>query len=101
MTPESTNAEEPFQHCCVTLTWSTTIKRDVCGAESAKARSLRVLGLVSHTGALTASIVQEAFRKCALAWHPDRHPGPLKHTAEAKFKEVQAAYQLLKVTCVQ
>lgn len=70
-------------------------------ADSARTRSLKVLGLLSHTGALTANVVQEAFRKCALAWHPDRHPGPLKHTAEAKFKEAQAAYQLLKVTCSQ
>jgi DnaJ-class molecular chaperone len=57
---------------------------------------LAVLGLVSHSGALTAAVLRDAFRKNALAWHPDRHPGPLKHTAEAKFKEAQAAYQLLK-----
>jgi DnaJ-class molecular chaperone len=58
-----------------------------------------VLGL-SHTAALTSAVLQEAFRKCALMWHPDRHPGPLKHTAEEKFKEVQAAYQLLKAKCI-
>lgn len=57
-----------------------------------------MLGL-SHTVALTSAALQEAFRKCALAWHPDRHPGPLKRAAEEKFKEVQAAYQLLKASC--
>ncbi|EIE22113.1 hypothetical protein COCSUDRAFT_55811 [Coccomyxa subellipsoidea C-169] len=67
-------------------------------ADSAQSKSLRVLGL-SHRAALTSAALQEAFRKCALMWHPDRHPGPTKRSAEEKFEEVQAAYQLLKTTC--
>jgi molecular chaperone DnaJ len=38
--------------------------------------------------------VKAAFRKLAMQYHPDRNPGD--HTAEIKFKEVNAAYECLK-----
>ena len=38
--------------------------------------------------------IKAAFRKQAMACHPDRHPGD--HTAEVKFKEVNEAYEVLK-----
>jgi molecular chaperone DnaJ len=38
--------------------------------------------------------VKTAFRKLAMQYHPDRNPGD--HTAEIKFKEVNAAYECLK-----
>jgi molecular chaperone DnaJ len=38
--------------------------------------------------------VKAAFRKLAMQFHPDRNPGD--HTAEIKFKEVNAAYECLK-----
>ncbi|BDA40358.1 probable chaperone protein DnaJ at C-terminar half [Coccomyxa sp. Obi] len=68
-------------------------------ADSARSKSLRLLGL-SHSVTLTSAVLQEAFRKCALTWHPDRHSGAAKHAAEEKFKEVQAAYQLLKANII-
>jgi molecular chaperone DnaJ len=39
-------------------------------------------------------MVKTAFRKLAMQFHPDRNPGD--HTAEIKFKEVNAAYECLK-----
>ncbi|CAL8467350.1 g6887 [Coccomyxa elongata] len=66
-------------------------------ADSARSQSLRLLGL-SHSVTLTSVALQEAFRKCALTWHPDRHSGAAKRAAEEKFKEIQAAYQLLKAS---
>jgi molecular chaperone DnaJ len=38
--------------------------------------------------------VKAAFRKLAMQFHPDRNPGD--HSAEIKFKEVNAAYECLK-----
>lgn len=38
--------------------------------------------------------VKAAFRKLAMQYHPDRNPGD--HSAELKFKEVNAAYECLK-----
>lgn len=37
--------------------------------------------------------LKSAFRKLAMGCHPDRHPGD--HAAEAKFKELNEAYQVL------
>lgn len=37
--------------------------------------------------------VKKAYRKLALEWHPDRHAGD--KDAEEKFKEINAAYQVL------
>ena len=40
--------------------------------------------------------IKKAYRKCALAHHPDRNPGDKK--AEEKFKEATEAYQVLADT---
>lgn len=49
-----------------------------------------ILG-VSKTA--SESELKSAFRKLAMQCHPDRHPGD--HAAEAKFKELNEAYQVL------
>ena len=36
--------------------------------------------------------VKKAYRREALKWHPDRHDGPGKQEAEAKFKRISEAY---------
>ena len=56
---------------------------------------MRVLGIETGQG-LTAARLRDAFRACALAWHPDRHAGPQKQAAETRFKEAQTAYSTLK-----
>lgn len=38
--------------------------------------------------------IKSAYRKAALQWHPDKHPTN-KEEAEAKFKEINEAYQVL------
>lgn len=67
-------------------------------ADPVTERSLRVLGIATDK-ALTSARLRDAFRACALAWHPDRHAGPQKQAAEAKFKEAQTAYSALKLFC--
>ncbi len=42
----------------------------------------------------SADEIKKAFRKQAVKYHPDRNPGD--KTAEAKFKEVNEAYEVLK-----
>ena len=41
----------------------------------------------------SADEIKKQFRKLALKYHPDRNPGDLK--AEAKFKEISEAYEVL------
>ncbi|XP_042422448.1 uncharacterized protein LOC122010112 isoform X1 [Zingiber officinale] len=52
------------------------------------------LGLKA-TGPLKLKEVKNAYRSCALKWHPDRHQGSSKIAAEEKFKCCSAAYQTL------
>ncbi|KAI3682396.1 hypothetical protein L1987_82352 [Smallanthus sonchifolius] len=52
------------------------------------------LGL-SGSGPLNLEDVKNAYRACALKWHPDRHHGSSKAHAEEKFKVCSAAYQSL------
>lgn len=42
----------------------------------------------------SADDLKKAYRKMAMKYHPDRNPGD--HKAEAKFKEVNEAYDILK-----
>jgi curved DNA-binding protein len=49
-----------------------------------------VLGL---TKSATAGDIQKAYRKLSKKYHPDRNPGDKQ--ADASYKEVQAAYELL------
>jgi hypothetical protein len=66
------------------------------GHTSSKVRSsLQALGL-EEGATLTEDTLKAAFRRTALRWHPDRHPeAASKAHAEARFKDAQAAFQLL------
>lgn len=39
--------------------------------------------------------IKKAYRKLALEWHPDRHQDEEKEAAEAKFKAITEAYEVL------
>ncbi|KAL5739712.1 hypothetical protein ACOSP7_028604 [Xanthoceras sorbifolium] len=54
----------------------------------------QALGL-SAAGPLKLEDVKNAYRACALKWHPDRHQGSSKAVAEEKFKLCSQAYQSL------
>src|ERR1700712_1214244 len=49
------------------------------------------LGVAKNAG---ADDLKKAYRKLAMQFHPDRNPGDKK--AEARFKEVSEAYDILK-----
>jgi molecular chaperone DnaJ len=57
---------------------------------SSKRDYYQVLGVPKSAG---AEEIKKAYRKCALAHHPDRNPGDAK--AEENFKEATEAYQVL------
>jgi molecular chaperone DnaJ len=40
------------------------------------------------------AVLKSAFRKLAMKWHPDRNPGDKQ--CEARFKEINEAYEILK-----
>uniref|UniRef100_A0A5B7BJ20 J domain-containing protein n=1 Tax=Davidia involucrata TaxID=16924 RepID=A0A5B7BJ20_DAVIN len=63
-------------------------------SESDLASDRLALGL-SASGPLKLEDVKNAYRACALKWHPDRHKGSSKAIAEEKFKVCSAAYQSL------
>lgn len=65
------------------------------GGGSAAAAALRVLGLSESA---TSAQARQAYLKLAATWHPDKWAGGSQEeqqAAEGKFKEVQAAYELL------
>ena len=39
--------------------------------------------------------IKKAFRKLAMKWHPDKHPGEKKAEAEKRMKEINKAYEVL------
>ena len=43
----------------------------------------------------SADEIKRAYRKLALEWHPDRHPGDSKEEAEKKFRQVSEAHEVL------
>jgi curved DNA-binding protein len=45
--------------------------------------------------AAEAEAIKKAYRKLALKWHPDRHQGDASAAAEAKFKRISEAYEVL------
>jgi curved DNA-binding protein len=45
-----------------------------------------------------AAAIKKAYRKLAMKWHPDRHPEEEKDNAEAKFKGISEAYEVLSDT---
>jgi DnaJ-class molecular chaperone len=44
----------------------------------------------------TSEELKKAYRQNALKWHPDKHVGEEKKNAEAKFKEINQAYEVLR-----
>lgn len=56
-------------------------------------RSDRLALGLNASGPLSLEDVKNAYRGCALKWHPDRHQGSSKAMAEEKFKTCSAAYQ--------
>ncbi|RWR84595.1 dnaJ subfamily C member 7 [Cinnamomum micranthum f. kanehirae] len=67
---------------------------DCYSSESVLASDRQILGL-SASGPLNLEEVKNAYRACALRWHPDRHQGPSKVAAEEQFKHCSVAYQNL------
>ncbi|KAK1562520.1 hypothetical protein Q3G72_013200 [Acer saccharum] len=61
-------------------------------SKSAMSSYRQALGL-SVSGPLKLEDVKNAYRACALKWHPDRHQGSSKVVAEEKFKLCSQAYQ--------
>jgi curved DNA-binding protein len=51
-----------------------------------------VLGVGRSAG---ADEIKKAYRRLALEWHPDRHPAEKRDAAEAKFKRISEAYEVL------
>lgn len=58
------------------------------------ARDYEALGMPLGT---SKADVKLAYRKLAVKWHPDKHPGD-QGVAKAKFQEIQAAYQSLMMS---
>ena len=58
---------------------------------STKQDFYQTLGVSRDAG---AEDLKKAYRKLAMQFHPDRNPGD--KTAEAKFREVSEAYEVLK-----
>jgi DnaJ homolog subfamily B member 4 len=39
--------------------------------------------------------LKKSYRRLAMKWHPDKNPGDAKKEAEAKFKKISEAYEVL------
>lgn len=52
-----------------------------------------ILGISKNA---TAEEIKRAYRQQALQWHPDKHTGEAKKSAEEKFKKVNQAYEVLR-----
>lgn len=52
----------------------------------------KILGVAKSA---TQDEIKKAYRKLAIKWHPDKHPQDGKDAAEAKFKEIGEAYDVL------
>eukprot|EP00898_Chlorokybus_atmophyticus_P001959 jgi/Chlat1/2764/Chrsp187S00196 len=56
---------------------------------------------ISQDEKLTQSALKNAYRKCVIAWHPDKHIGDrAKKVAEDRFKRIVAAYNALSAAGV-
>jgi DnaJ-class molecular chaperone len=51
-----------------------------------------VLGVARDADAAT---IKKAYRKLAVAWHPDKHGAEKREEAEARFKQINEAYEVL------
>lgn len=51
-----------------------------------------ILGL---TKTATEHDIRNAYKKLAMKWHPDKNNGDNKDAAEAKFKDISEAYEVL------
>ncbi|KAK7285478.1 hypothetical protein RJT34_20251 [Clitoria ternatea] len=74
--------------------FDSSSESDTSDSDSDLAPDRLALGL-SASGPLKLEDVKNAYRACALKWHPDRHQGSSKAVAEEKFKLCSAAYQSL------
>ena len=55
-----------------------------------------LLGLAEKRGSATAEEIKAAYRREAMAWHPDKHQGErAKARAARTFRKLQRAYQVL------
>jgi DnaJ homolog subfamily C member 3 len=52
----------------------------------------KILGIDKET---PRAMIRKAYRKKALEWHPDKHPEDKKAEAEARFQEINEAYEIL------
>ena len=78
------------------------IRADCEGSRGQLQNSLRLLGL-SAAAPLTSKALKDAFKAAALHHHPDRHacsPPAERQAAEARFKQVHAAFQVLQAFVV-
>ncbi|CAH8362137.1 unnamed protein product [Eruca vesicaria subsp. sativa] len=67
---------------------------DFSNIDSSEQSHRHTLGL-SSSGPLSLEDVKNAYRVCALKWHPDHHDDSTKDAAEEKFKLCNLAYQSL------
>ena len=58
----------------------------------AKRDYYEVLGVPRNAG---DDEIKKAYRKLAMKYHPDRNQGDAAKEAEAKFKEIKEAYEIL------